>query len=75
MKIDVFTHVMPERYKQCLYRHAEKFFTEKAVQGKRPALTDQMLRLDRLDPYDDMVQVLSVTMPPLEEVLTRKRYL
>ena len=69
MKIDIFTHVMPEKYKERLYRYSNKFETEKNVQDKRPALTDHELRLKILEPYEDKVQVLSVTMPPLEEIV------
>ena len=69
MKIDIFTHVMLPRYKQALYRHAHKFPTEKAVQDRRPILTDYEGRLRKLEPYPDMVQVLSATMPPVEEVV------
>jgi predicted TIM-barrel fold metal-dependent hydrolase len=69
MKIDVFTHVMPPRYKEALYRYADRFLTEKNVQDKRPALTDEGFRQTRLEGYDDVLQVLSVTMPPLEEVV------
>ncbi len=69
MKIDIFTHVMLPRYKQAFYKHADKFATEKAVQDRRPVLTDVEARLRKLEPYPDMVQVLSATMPPLEEVV------
>ncbi len=72
MKIDIFTHVMPERYKEALYKHAYKFPTEKAVQDRRPLLTDIEGRLRLLDKYDDVVQVLSVAMPPVEEILPPK---
>jgi predicted TIM-barrel fold metal-dependent hydrolase len=69
MKIDIFTHVMLPRYKQALYKHADKFATEKAVQGRRPILTDYEGRLRKIEPYPDMVQILSATMPPVEEVV------
>jgi predicted TIM-barrel fold metal-dependent hydrolase len=68
MNIDIFTHVMLPRYKKALYKYADKFPTEKAVQDRRPVLTDVNARLAKLDPYDDLVQVLSTTMPPVEEV-------
>ncbi|HUW63660.1 MAG TPA: amidohydrolase family protein [Spirochaetia bacterium] len=68
MKIDIFTHVMLPRYKQALYKYADKFPTERAVQDRRPALTDCEARMRILDPYEDVVQVLSATMPPLEEI-------
>ena len=72
MKIDIFTHVMLPRYKQALYKHADKFATEKSVQDRRPILTDYEGRLHMLEPYPDMVQVLSATMPPVEEVVGPK---
>lgn len=69
MKIDISTHVMPERYKKALYKHSDKFATEKKVQNKRSVLTDHEARLRILDEHEGMVQVLSVTMPPVEEVV------
>ncbi len=69
MKIDIYTHVMPERYKKLLYRYSDKFLTEKAVQDRRPALTDHEMRLRILDDFPDVVEVLSATMPPVEEVV------
>ena len=72
MKIDIFTHVQPERYKRALYRYSDKFVTDKKIQDKRPTLTDHEARLRILDEYEDMVQVLSVTMPPLEDIVDPK---
>ena len=72
MKIDIFTHVMLPRYKQALYKYADKFATERAVQDRRPILTDYEGRLGKLEPYEDLVQVLSATMPPVEEVADAK---
>jgi aminocarboxymuconate-semialdehyde decarboxylase len=69
MKIDIYTHVMPERYKKALYKYADKFATEKKVQDKRPVLTDHEARFRILNKFEDVVQVLSVTMPPVEEVV------
>ena len=69
MKIDIYTHVMPERYKKALYKYADKFATEKAVQDRRPALTDHERRLRILEEFPDVVEVLSATMPPVEEIV------
>jgi predicted TIM-barrel fold metal-dependent hydrolase len=68
MKIDIFTHVMLPKYKQRLYKYAEKFETERKVQDRRPILTDSEARLRKLDDFDDVVQVLSTTMPPVEQI-------
>jgi hypothetical protein len=54
MKIDIFTHVMLPRYKQALYKHADKFRTEKAVQDRRPVLTDYEARLRKIEPYPNV---------------------
>jgi len=69
MKIDIFAHVMPKKYKQALYKYADKFKTEKAVQDRRPTLTDNETRLSKFDGYDDLAQILSTTMPPVEEIV------
>ena len=45
MKIDIYAHVMPARYKEALYKYADKFVTEKSVQDRRPTLTDHEERL------------------------------
>ncbi|MBI5443959.1 MAG: amidohydrolase [Deltaproteobacteria bacterium] len=66
MKIDIFTHVMPERYRKAIGRYTGPFEAEMKVQEKRPALTDEALRMTKLAPYEDLVQVISATMPPLE---------
>jgi aminocarboxymuconate-semialdehyde decarboxylase len=68
MKIDIFTHVMLPRYKDAVYKYSEQFVTERKVQEKRPVLTDSEERLRKLEEFPDMVQVLSTTMPPLEEI-------
>ena len=67
MKIDIFTHVLPTMYKNTLYKYSEKFLSE--MHEKRITLTDPDQRIKIIDEYEDMVQVLSVTLPPLEEVV------
>jgi aminocarboxymuconate-semialdehyde decarboxylase len=69
MKIDIFTHVMLPHYKKELYRYSDKFLTEKAVQDRRPVLTDNESRLKMLAEFPDVTQVLSAAMPPVEEVV------
>jgi predicted TIM-barrel fold metal-dependent hydrolase len=69
MKIDIYTHVLPSRYKEALYKYADRFVTEKNVQDRRPTLTDHEERLRRLNEYEGVVQILSVTMPPVEEIV------
>lgn len=72
MKIDIYTHVMPAKYKNGLYKYSDKFGTEKFFMERRITLTNHNERIRILDEYEDMVQVLSVTLPPLEEIVNPK---
>ena len=49
MKIDVFTHVQPRKFKEILYKYSDRFMADKSVQEKRPALTDHKLRVQSID--------------------------
>lgn len=69
MKIDAFTHVITEKYKEAFWKYSDKFKTERNFQENRPALTDQKLRMSIIESYEDVVQVLSATLPPLEEIV------
>ncbi|MCS7280635.1 MAG: amidohydrolase [Desulfobacterota bacterium] len=70
MKIDIFNHVMLPKYKEALYKYADRFPTEKAVQDKRPILTDFYGRIKKMEKYEGYKQVISTTMPPIEEVVS-----
>jgi aminocarboxymuconate-semialdehyde decarboxylase len=72
MKIDIYTHVMPSKYKNALYKYSDKFVTEKNFIERRITLTNHDERIRILKEYEDMVQVLSVTLPPLEEIVDPK---
>ncbi len=69
MKVDIYTHVMPSKYKNAFYKYSDKFITEKDFMERRTTLTDLNGRNRILDPYEDMVQVLSTTLPPLEDIV------
>lgn len=72
MKIDIFTHVLPAKYKKALYKHSHKFETEKNFMERRITLTDYNERIRIINNYEDVVQVLSVNLPPLEEIVNPK---
>ncbi|OGP63552.1 MAG: hypothetical protein A2169_04370 [Deltaproteobacteria bacterium RBG_13_47_9] len=72
MKIDIFTHVMPPRYKKAVYKYSDKFITEKNFMERRVTLTDHNERIRILDKYEDMGQVLSVSFPALEDIVNPK---
>jgi predicted TIM-barrel fold metal-dependent hydrolase len=72
MKIDIYTHIMPSKYKNALYKYSDKFVTEKNIMEKRITLTQHNERIRILEEFKDVVQVLSVTLPPLEELFNPK---
>jgi predicted TIM-barrel fold metal-dependent hydrolase len=72
MKIDIFTHVMPERYKKAVYKYADRFATERNVQDRRHVLWDEAARHGILDEFGDVIEVISITMPPLELIVGPK---
>ena len=67
MKIDIFSHVFPPRYKEALHRWlpASVLDQNRNLKGNEamPALWDMDFRLRILDEYADYVQVLSINMP------------
>jgi uncharacterized protein len=70
MKVDIFTHIIPPKYKEALLRRADsRFFSEnwdKVIAGT-PALFDLDNRRRILDQYEGLLQVLTVASPALEE--------
>jgi len=72
MKIDIYTHVVPSKYKNAFFKYSDKFVTEKNFMERRITLTNLNERNRILDQYEDMVQVLSATLPPLEEIVNPK---
>ena len=72
MKIDIYTHVLPIKYKGALYRYSDKFAEEHMLGEKFIALTDHEARSRITDEIEDMAQVLSVTIPPLEAIVGPK---
>ncbi|MDR5710013.1 MAG: amidohydrolase family protein [Armatimonadota bacterium] len=67
-KIDVFCHILPQRYYDYMVRHvAGEAYMQKRVRGI-PALYDLGARFRILDAYPDYFQVLSLAAPPLEAV-------
>jgi predicted TIM-barrel fold metal-dependent hydrolase len=70
LKIDIYTHIIPPKYKQALYQRVDsRFFSEnwdKVIDGT-PALTDIDNRLRILEKYEGLSQVLTLASPALEE--------
>ncbi|MBN2240449.1 MAG: amidohydrolase [Dehalococcoidales bacterium] len=72
-KIDIFTHIIPPKYKEALYERADsRFYNENwdRVIDNTPALSDLGNRLRILDKYEGLSQVLTLASPPLEEAVS-----
>jgi len=67
-KIDIFTHILPLKYKEALYKKARNCYyieTDKS----NPMLSDLDLRFSIMDRFEGLKQVLTLGVPPLEYVL------
>ncbi len=68
MKIDIFPHILPGKYKDALYKAFgtmfanDKFF---AVMDANPTMWDIDSRFRVMDKFGDLMQVLTVGMPPI----------
>lgn len=70
MKIDIFTHILPPKYKEALLRKADQRFLgenwDKVIAGT-PALSDLDNRFRVLEKYEGLSQILTIASPALEE--------
>ena len=68
MKIDVFPHIIPQRYKEALYQKVPGGFFGSAWIDATPTLTNLDARFRIMDQYEGLVQVLTLGNPPVEKV-------
>ncbi len=73
MKIDVFTHIITPKYKEALYKTAPPNFYLKDVIETLPTLSDLEHRFRILDKYEGLRQVLTLSMPPIEQIATPEK--
>jgi len=69
MKIDVFCHIVPPKYKLAL----DKTVGSVAMVDVLPTLYDMEQRFRVMDKFKDVVQVLTVSLPPLENVTDKNK--
>ncbi len=69
MKIDIYPHFLPTRYKEELYRKAKEGFYLRDVNEATPTLWDLDIRFRIMDKYEGLKQVLTVASPPIEDVV------
>ena len=74
-KIDAFAHVLPQGYLDLLERQLERTMEPSRLAYYRegvftfdPVLADLDARWRKIEPYGDYAQVLTLAVPPLEEV-------
>lgn len=73
MKIDIFSHILPTKYKEALYEVAPKgFYIQNIIDGV-PTLYDLNRRFQIMDGYEGLMQVLTIAAPPIETVADSKK--
>jgi uncharacterized protein len=64
MKIDVFAHILPEKYLTAYGKKNPKVLDN--VEARSVAVTDVNMRVKLMDRFPDVLQVLTVANPPLD---------
>jgi predicted TIM-barrel fold metal-dependent hydrolase len=72
MKIDVFTHIIPPKYKEALYKKMPPSAYQRRLIEAFPSLTDLEIRFRIMDKYDGLVQLITTGAPPVEDVAEPK---
>ncbi len=68
MKIDVFPHILPPKYKDALYKSAPSGFYIQDVIETLPTLYDLEHRFRIMDKFEGLLQVLTLSSPPIEKI-------
>lgn len=68
MKIDIYPHIMPRRYRDELEKRAGGNYFQAVTEGT-PTLWDLDTRFRIMDKYDGLVQVLTLASPAVESVV------
>lgn len=68
MKIDIYTHITPMKYRNALFKHAPQSAMGKKMMEGAPTLWDLETRFHIMDRYDDYTQVITVSGLPIEAV-------
>jgi predicted TIM-barrel fold metal-dependent hydrolase len=71
MKVDIFAHIIPMKYKEALFKKANQNFYSgifDQVINNTASLLDVDGRLRLIDKHDELMQVLTLSSPPVEEI-------
>jgi len=72
MKIDIFAHIVPVKYKEALKSKAPSGAYQLDVIDVVTALSDLDMRFRVMDKHDDYLQVLTIGSPPVENIVGPK---
>jgi predicted TIM-barrel fold metal-dependent hydrolase len=72
MKIDIYSHILPKRYKEALFKTAKDGFYIQETVESTPPLFDLEERFRLMDKYEGLVQILTLGAPPVEAVVDEK---
>ena len=67
-KIDIFTHILPPKYRESLYKVASSGLDIMSNISATPTLFDLDHRFRVMDKFDGLTQVLTISAPGIEEV-------
>jgi len=73
VKIDIFPHIIPIKYKEALYKAAPPSFYIQNVIDATPTLFDLDARFQIMDKYEGLMQVLTLSAPPVEMIADSKK--
>lgn len=74
MIIDIFTHVVPPKYKEAVLKVAPPtFYLKESIFENTPMITDVNLRFRLMDRYEGLVHALTLAKPPLEEIVSPQK--
>lgn len=72
MKIDVFNHVIPQKYKEALYKAIPEGSPSQMLIESVPTLFDMDHRFRIMDKFEDLRQVITLGLPPIEGIADPK---
>lgn len=67
MKIDIYAHIMPQKYYAALRQKNKTFLPD--IKERNPAALNLESRLRLMDRHPDVLQVITVMQPPLESLV------
>ncbi len=74
MKIDIFPHILPAKYKNAVEKEIKSELFS-ALHEAIPTLLDLNYRFRIMDKFDGLMQVLTIVSPPVENIADRQKAL